>query len=196
MSEFGEVCVSLKNNKREAIGVNINGIEDESFGHDLIMLKLKDSGEIYALDLSGAQFGYYQPVTRWFEFAADRVKTIVKRADAEEYNYFGGWHDRLLDRLDPTVRSSMDCLGPATYKLNLSISPVLKQGMEGWLGERGLSLEELLVLPQQTFEAKQKELLAHINRCLEAKIVWSKNFAEEVKSRGGVPGRTAKTPAK
>lgn len=40
------------------------------------------SGVAYAIDISGAQYGYPEPVTLWDEYAATRVQEIKNCEDA------------------------------------------------------------------------------------------------------------------
>jgi hypothetical protein len=45
--------------------------------HEVLKLELR-SGEVFAVDLSGAQFGYHEPVTRWDSYEDNRTSEILR----------------------------------------------------------------------------------------------------------------------
>lgn len=49
------------------------------------------NGEVYALDLSGAQFGNYQPVISWKEYR----EKIIRRLNVSEL--LGRWREKELE---------------------------------------------------------------------------------------------------
>ncbi|KAE9380047.1 hypothetical protein N431DRAFT_315648, partial [Stipitochalara longipes BDJ] len=70
-----EISVEPQNHKRQVI--NLDHQPEQSQGgfkayHDILKVEIKN-GEVYALDLAGAQFGYYDPITPWEEYATTRV---------------------------------------------------------------------------------------------------------------------------
>lgn len=49
---------------------------------------LKNEGEEYALDLSSAQYEYFEPIVPWKEFFRERILGIVVQGNG--FEYFGG----------------------------------------------------------------------------------------------------------
>ncbi|KAH6715763.1 hypothetical protein BKA61DRAFT_719791 [Leptodontidium sp. MPI-SDFR-AT-0119] len=68
-------CVFHKDHDQKIVGITATGQVDGAQPHDIWIVTLKASGEKYAVDLTGAQFGYYEPVSPWDEFVANRVRT-------------------------------------------------------------------------------------------------------------------------
>lgn len=62
-------------------------LQDPIFEHEVIKITLH-SGETYALDLSSAQYGYFEPIVPWDSYVASRVENWVIRE--ELYDHFGG----------------------------------------------------------------------------------------------------------
>jgi hypothetical protein len=76
--DIAEFSIKVKNSKRGMIKVDVNGKESNiDCTHKLFRVTLKYSGEVYALDLSGAQYGYYDPVTTFETYLEDRARAIV-----------------------------------------------------------------------------------------------------------------------
>ncbi|PMD25988.1 hypothetical protein NA56DRAFT_551318, partial [Hyaloscypha hepaticicola] len=76
-SDITEFAIKFKNSKRELVAVDVNGKETILiFTHLFFRVTLKHSGEVYALDLSGAQYGYYDPVAPFETCLEDRARAI------------------------------------------------------------------------------------------------------------------------
>lgn len=55
----------------------IDLIHDErGLCHEILRVTLR-SGEAFIVDLSGAQHGYYDPITTWTEYRDNRIKNII-----------------------------------------------------------------------------------------------------------------------
>lgn len=57
--------------------------------HDVLKVELKRGGEPYILDLSGAQYGYINPVIPWSVYKQSRVQDHEENVMPE----FGYWKD-------------------------------------------------------------------------------------------------------
>ncbi|CZT53010.1 uncharacterized protein RSE6_14441 [Rhynchosporium secalis] len=66
--------------------------QDPNFEHEIIKVKLQNGGEEYALDFSGAQYGYFEPVIPWLKYVESRVAHFASR---QGFDYFGGMFDIL-----------------------------------------------------------------------------------------------------
>jgi len=74
VSEITEDEVIPKNHKREVIAIDDDCATGQVVGsHSIIKLTLKYGGESYALDLTGAQYGYYDPITPWPDYLNTQV---------------------------------------------------------------------------------------------------------------------------
>lgn len=70
-----EVPISFKSPKLVLVGVDANKfIDTDVYQHELLQITLKNKGGVYALDLTGAQYGYFEPVIAWEEYAATRIE--------------------------------------------------------------------------------------------------------------------------
>jgi len=105
---------------RKAIVYAVSGQQmDGDCSHEIIHVTLKHNAEQYALDISSAQYGYYEPVVPWREYMAERVRSI---SPPDEFQYFGGSRDRLVKRLqDGTGSVPWDYL----ISSNINIYPVV-----------------------------------------------------------------------
>jgi hypothetical protein len=72
-----EIVVMPKSSRRQLITIGLNGTPDfQDYRHILLRVELT-GGEEYAIDLSGAQYGYYEPITPWNVYRDTRVANIV-----------------------------------------------------------------------------------------------------------------------
>jgi hypothetical protein len=64
--------VQLTGHKRKVVSSD-GRTEYHDQQHDVLRVVLKESKKAYAIDVTSAQYGYYNPVTPWDDFAKTRV---------------------------------------------------------------------------------------------------------------------------
>ena len=120
------------------------------------------NGETYALDMTGAQYGWYEPVTSWPLYNASRVRKC------KEDRSFGGIRDYCKSR---AVKSG------GRLQWNRRIKEQFAETVEGavaWWQKGHISLTELLRLPEHDFQKSQASLVDVIADLLQR----HKNFEE------------------
>jgi hypothetical protein len=76
-SSISEVTLETKKLKHGVVAVDKEGQEDDTeYKHAVSKVALKKSGEECALDLMGAQYGLFEPIMPWSEYAASLVERI------------------------------------------------------------------------------------------------------------------------
>jgi hypothetical protein len=108
--------------------------------------------------MTGAQFGHYEPLIPWHEYANKRVEYLEEGTNNA---YFGG-RKAELEGLS-SVRNAMG----AIFAINKSTSKELERVISGWENENNLTVQELLKLPENDFKQKQGELVDRIGLELE-----------------------------
>jgi hypothetical protein len=121
---------------------------------------LKHSGEVYALDLSGAQYGYYDPVIPFEDYVQERARAIV----VPHYPYFGGTKDGLLGRCNEagSIGSSL--------RVQRLAYPFLKFELTNWEKEGKTTVQELLAYSKDRFEREKNQLLRRIGDVLDSVV--------------------------
>jgi hypothetical protein len=172
-----EISVEPKYHKRQIITVDVNQESQQeassSIYHDIFKVEI-NNGKIYALDLAGAQFGRYDPVTSWEDYLNTRVEKITEREHWEQYRYFGGlkaYHKKEADDL-----SSLDKFQFSQFAgVNMCASERLEEVTLAWMEAKKLrGFKAMLGLPQEEFQAMKKELLKMIKEEMEAFVVRTK----------------------
>ena len=165
---ISEVSFSPKNHKREVVWIDNKG-NNHSFppsAHDIVLVTLKNGGEKYAVDLSGAQYGHYEAVLPWSEYYTSRVQSLclmaIENGDKDNlFQKFGQNKKSLLERrFGPGLEGTM-----AVF--NENASRILKDGTMNWEKERKLTVQNMLKLPRNKFELRKKELVDHISASLQ-----------------------------
>lgn len=118
--------------------------------HDILKVYLKDGGEIFALDLTGAQYGYHDPITPWSIYLERRCETYVYRG---EFQYFGGTRDR------HTEAGKKDDYHGKMARMETQACKAFMCVALSWEEETGLTVEELLKLPEETFKKRKHEIV-------------------------------------
>ena len=135
-----------------------NGDRDsQPFPHVLLQVKLK-SGETYAVDIAGAQYGDYEPVVSWKHYLTNRVnmfvlvKSFVKPERDSTVYMFGG-----LEALGWMNIISSD---KVTECLNMNIP-----------------MADLLKLSNTEFQVAVDHILENVADCLQ-------NLKKDLRERG------------
>jgi len=90
-----EIVVIPKNVRRQLITIGLDGTRDDwIYSHMLLQVELT-GGEEYAIDLAGAQHGYYEPITPWNVYEDTRVSSIKGSTGS-----WGAKHRTLLQESD------------------------------------------------------------------------------------------------
>ena len=112
------------------------------------------SHEQYAIDLSGAQYGYHQECTEWNDFFESRVEEVKSK------NALG---------------SAKECLAIAAAKwipiyqarkLTTFFGKKLWHSVQLWT-RKEISIDNMLALPDDEYEAKKESLLESVGRYME-----------------------------
>ena len=171
-SDITEFSIKVKNSKRELILIDVNGNENNiDYTHKLFRNTLKYSGEVYALDLSGAQYGYYDPVTPFETYLEDRSRAIV----VPENPYFGRTRDALMKRLPGSIES--------VILMNHLVYPYLKLELSNWEKESRISVHRILRYPQEKFTLERQKLLGRLAGVLDGVVDCMKLKHLEFKAR-------------
>jgi len=132
--------------------------------HNALKVDLQRARESYVLDVSSAQFGYFQPVIPWSVYKETRIRVN----EENEFFKFGFIKDYVK-------RCDKDWLGDfeegSTADLFCKIQwraaeRLLIETMK-WEKEQKITVKDMLQLPEKAFEIKRKELVEHIDARLK-----------------------------
>jgi hypothetical protein len=150
-------------------------------GHEVLKVTLKDGEEQYALDLAGAQYGYYTPAIPWEEYVEARVENFIDRPG---FQYFGGYKKWIKNNLpqEDDWHFGGD-LNKGLDQIHVIAGQSLKEGTKKWEQVQKMSVQKLLRLPAADFDFKQKELI----QVVRSATAFCKKFIGE-KMRGWARG--------
>jgi hypothetical protein len=165
-----EVSLEPKNPKRQVIDVNLQQEGKNDTPHNILKVEIKN-GEVYTLDLTGAQFGYYDAITPWEEYSNTRVERIIVRDGWEEYRHFGGlkeWHMKEANNM-----SSVDMFQFSQFAgFNFCASEIPDKTTLVWVAAQSLtSIGAMLDLPRAHYQTKKRALLKNIGEDMDAFVV-------------------------
>jgi hypothetical protein len=110
------------------------------------------TGEQYVLDLSGAQYGWYEPIIAWGEFVESRVRAMVQPG----FQSFGTRREKFL--FERTVKDQ-DAIITNT---NGTLSSELMRLTRDWEKKHSLLVERALRLSGEALEENRKSLVSNI----------------------------------
>ena len=143
------------------------GLDDE-YGHEIMKVTLK-SGEVYAIDITGAQHGYYDAVYLWDQYVQTRVQT------AGEAMSFGSLK---------AVYLGPEWCGLPRYQGRINrLDKAFAEAFDHAVGEwqrKGVKVAEMLRMGEEAFVRTREELMGYVAGVLQ-----------DLKKRGP-PGLTSK----
>ncbi|KAK0111680.1 hypothetical protein ONS95_002025 [Cadophora gregata] len=174
-SSLSECCGVVKNQKLHMIDVDIlNNVHNPEFEHEFLRIKLLNGGEEFALDLSSAQYGYFEPIVPWKTYIHNRISTYITH---QQFNYFGGTKYRLL-----AERGHKDIKG-IVASLNAESCQELMSSTKKWEEENGMSIMKMLKLPLREFKMKENQLVGFMAKNLGEYHTWLRERAEKGKAK-------------
>ncbi|KAE9362604.1 hypothetical protein N431DRAFT_475780 [Stipitochalara longipes BDJ] len=147
VSEITELEVIPQNHKREVIA-----LEDAC--------ERGASRESYALDLSGAQYGYYDPIIPWHEYLEARV---VRVQSTKAPQYFGRMKDWYVRQVGERKKDIIW----AIMHLNSVASRKIMDTILAWEKDQKITVQEMLRQPLQTYLAIQGDLIGSVAKTVE-----------------------------
>ncbi|KAL9098419.1 MAG: hypothetical protein Q9163_005916 [Psora crenata] len=167
VARIDELYLSPKNNRRHIVTQCLSGNQDSNtaYRHSIVKITLK-SGDQYALDVSGAQYGYPNPLTPWGRYFETRVEYIEATKSL-------GHHKRFHRYLE---RPEQGCEGIKTC--NEEIAGVINSAIEKWQSEN-TKLKDMLRLQEEAFRHKREEFFASVEKSIEDK----RDILEEARTR-------------
>ncbi|KAG4428557.1 hypothetical protein IFR05_015961 [Cadophora sp. M221] len=174
-TNIAEVRCVAKNKKLNIVIMKQDGsVHSPDVKHEFLIVKLLNGGEEYALDLSGSQYGYFEPVIPLTRYLQSRVENLVAR---EQFNYFGGTRDRLVSLTEHPMASEI------ITGVDVESSRVLMYGTKIWENECNMSILSLLKLPLREFREKEGLLVNSVADILGKFHDWLREKAENHKAK-------------
>jgi hypothetical protein len=124
----------------------------EDFDHQVLKLTMNGTGEQYVLDLSGAQYGWYEPIIAWGEFVQSRARAMVQPGTQS----FGTRREKFLSKRTGKDQEAI------IAKINGTLSPELKRLTQEWEKQHNLTVEKALRLGDEALKESRKGLVNHI----------------------------------
>ena len=156
--EIVEVAANLLPPKREIVTVSITGQRnDVHLEHQLLKVTLKWSNEEYALDLSGAQFGYPLPITPWPEYLYKRCHSLLApSAGSLPFLPHGTLKTTYLHELE---LDNIPAPEKALMEINREASVTLMMDVRDWQAKTGLAPKLFWKLGEKEFDERLEELV-------------------------------------
>lgn len=178
-----EVTHRPKNSKREVIPINLeektsnmilqsNGTlfsggkdgESNHAPHTVWKITLKRGGGTFALDLAGAQYGYYQPVTPWSEYMTSRVQIdatfqehVLGNAAKGSLQFLDSW---------PLWIPRPIWFGAGT-RLNYGATQALNAEFQCWEQRDNGATRKVLKMPKTSFDEHERKLVGRVTQALQ-----------------------------
>jgi hypothetical protein len=159
------VVYKTKNDKRRTrilptsaphIGLDIRGIT-----HEVLKLKLR-SGEAFAIDLAGAQYGYHEPVMSWQDYEQERILQIFRSGRGPKPREMLQIHDYRPRTLISFVEKMTQPKSKGRMVLGDHLE-AMNYFMLEWQLDGKLSIKNVLALPERDFVRKQANLIDFID---------------------------------
>jgi len=163
-------CVQLKGHKREVVSSD-GRTEHHDQRHDVLRVVLKEGRKAYAIDVVSAQYGYYNPVTSWDEFAKNRVAG---------FNNLSFTKEEKRTAFDIHTGNSLPrCM----FLLEVQATKHLVDWIKLWEQEKNMDVMKLLRLRKTEYKTRERELIHFIKRriCLNSGLV--RQAYEMIKAR-------------
>jgi len=163
-------CVQLKGHKRKVV-CSDGRTEYHDQRHDVLRVVFKESRKAYAIDVTSAQYGYYNPVMPWDEFAKTR---------AAGFNNLSFTKEEKRTAFDIHTGNS---LTRCTFLLEVQATEHLVGWIKLWEQEKKLNVRKLLRLRKTEYKTRERELIHFIKEriCLDSKLV--RQAYEMIKAR-------------
>jgi hypothetical protein len=173
-AEIMEVTTKPKNTKFQFQTVAVNGQIDEfDCAHCISIIRLKHGGGQYAIDLTGAQYGYYEPIIPFGKYLKDRAMSVYASQS------FGTREEKMLRE------GSEISLTGSVYRLNAMTYPAMELGAKQWEKDRGIDTMSFLKLSEEKFCVAAKEVLTAVELSLKIQIeLMRKEAAKAITSNG------------
>lgn len=132
---------------------------------------LKHKGGKFILDLSSAQFGFYEPVALYDDYMMERVERIIRIKDIRQDNLAGTQLFFTWNALQHCEDDFQAGWMPLTRSLTKKLSCWLWESIKGW-EKKNISISELLNSRPEEFEKKTNQLAEHVdaNFVIQSKI--------------------------
>ena len=148
-----------RNTRRRLITVDRLGVEhddeqDINCSHVVLKVTTK-AGNSYALDITGAQYGYYEIVVPWNLYVNSRVEKV------KESWPFGEWEGDFLAEKFLEEGSAHGAL----KELNKHRTLCMNSALVDWQKDN-MPLSAILKLPEDAFQLKQSELISFVKGSL------------------------------
>lgn len=114
-----------------------------------LVVKLKHGGEKYALDLSGAQYGFYEPIAPFQSYVSRNFQITLDGA-----NNFGNMKRMAMRAAD----GSQGSINKAVVCLNASASTALKDAVVSWEKHNETTFKDVLKLGEVGCRKKEARL--------------------------------------
>lgn len=147
LQEVTRLDYESKGHQRRVAIVHSDGYHNDntSYEHFIVKATLKN-GETYAIDITGPQWGHYDPVVPWDIYAESRVREVVTACplrDVEESQKVAG--------------SKAGGVGPHKT-LEEQFAEVFVTAAKSWQVQNG-SLDGMMKMREETFKKKQASLV-------------------------------------
>lgn len=153
-----------------------NGQRDRA--HFIIRLNMKDwTG--FALDLTGAQYGWLEPVVNLKDYMDEKME--IQSVGLAK---FGTLRERVLEM----STEGKENINSVTLN-NLRISRILKKEVITWQVKEGnMMVRDMCRLDHQKFERKQKEFLGYMEKKLRERVEEERQeYFDAFEGAGGKP---------
>jgi hypothetical protein len=153
-------------------------LELGNYAHWLLKIELKSGAGVYALDLAGAQFGYFGPITPWNIYLATRIERLNIPNDG--YSYLGKMRHLLLRKRES--ESEPYGVGPIC-RINAGAHKAMKNHTVQWEEENYCTVQDIIKLKGRAFERKEQDLISYISSSLRAHLNSMKRKGEAIRAQ-------------
>ncbi|CAF9904977.1 MAG: hypothetical protein ALECFALPRED_010650 [Alectoria fallacina] len=159
--KVAEVLVPRVKYLRRVVVIEPDGHESDSSKTEHVIFKITiNEDEDYALDVTGAQFGFYDPITPWIYYQQTRIETLGGIRPLK--------HLRDSHRLPSKDFSKKNGWDVTRKALNGQFAKIFGSASKSWQVKNG-ALSAMLKLSEEAFRKRQGELLDFIDERIGAR---------------------------
>lgn len=149
------MVIKVHHPKRPLKMIRPNGPDNNDYEHEIMQVTLK-TGEVYAVDITGAQHGYYDSVYPWHRYLQTRVRSTGELLSfgASKAKYCGA-----------------EWCGQPGYKgavkiMHREFAVAFDRAVGEWQA-KGVGVAEMLRMGEEGFVRTREELMRHVGGALQ-----------------------------